>query len=1511
MASLLGRGMGRVMGRFVGRVVRFVGFVGWALLGASALAGLVVAGVVLFALTPAGGSVLAAQVVRLVDDAVKGSLSLQAAEVLPDGRVVLHGVVVKDPDGDDVLRVREARIFLDVRRLGARDLGIAAEIEDPFVDLGREEDGSLALANAFGSAHPGPEEDGGPSRWTLRFTSVRLSGAEVRASRLGVVPDLAARDVALTGRGFLGPGGAAGAELKLRGGLEAPFAAPLALDADLSLERGRLRATTFVLGLRENAIELVGEADLATLVGRVAVIQLGIARTDLSEFVPGAKALGGNLAGGLYAEADGEVATVALRLVPPAGEKSGRADATAALRLPPARFAVGFAVATDGLDPARVVGAAPAGAVTLRARGAAAGGALDVLRGSVDLEVAPSRIGRGTFGPVTLSARADRGSWDVSKLDGRIPGLVVKGGGRWRRGGAVSGAFDLDARDVASALRAITAISGVSLPDFAGRARIALRLAGTSAQPAIDADVDAESFRTGGLAIEGARLTASLSGPLRAPDLGVRGTVATLRTGGKPWLRRARLQAQLVGREGAMDVVASVPGVATEPFAVHARARLGPDRDRLLFSELAVAWPKTRYTMARPAELRFEGPTVDRLELVSGAQRIAVSGGFGARGRLDARAELAAVDLARLPPGLLPEDLGLAGALTLDATATGTTSQPILEGRLALAEGAVHGISGLAVVGTARWDGAKRRAAADLEARRAAGGSVAVRGELPIRLSRARPSERLDATARVEGIAIEDLLRVLEVELPAAGIATAEVKLAGTVGAPRLEATAAVEGGRYGDLAPVSVRVALEDPGEEARLEVAAEANGVGAVAASGTVPLDLFELISDPAPTFAALRKAPAKAQVRTRGLDLAGLAGRFGIPRGVAGRLTGEADVQGSFERPRGTVRVQLAEGAFAGYTRLGATGQVTLGADRIAVEALGAIGSDALVQVDASLGAPLQRILSMEELRRAPIRVDVTVPKVALERASGPALPLAGTVEAAVRVTGTLAAPVAELTARGDAVAVRGRPFGAVTASARYAEGRGTGEALVSPAAGGTLRATFGLTAGLGLGGDGAKLADAPARARLVADGVGLGILAALAPGTIRSAGGRLDADLTAEGPLGRLRPRGDVRIEKGEVAVAGYGDWSNVTAEANLREDEAVLRRFSAGRKGGTLEVRGAIRGLRAETATLEASAKLEKLPVVYEGQDAATVELDVAATGTLRGPELRARVELERGLVRVPSRTPRSLQSISNRPDIVVGRPEEKKAPAEGTERPFHAEVDIVIPARLQIVCEDPRYDLTLRGDTQLELAGGDVFAEGAIEVVRGEVEPLGGRLFEIERGRVQFTGGPPRAAVLDAQAVWRATSAGVTVTVTVTGPVLKPTIKLSSQPPLDDASIATLIATGRSTLKPGAATGTLTAAEAGGAAAGAIASQLLDDVLLKQLPLPVDTVAVDTGSVRAGTYLNDRVYVGYTRRFDAQEEQNENRDEFRVEYQISPRWTLEGEVGDKRSSGSLIWSRNY
>jgi translocation and assembly module TamB len=222
---------------------------------------------------------------------------------------------------------------------------------------------------------------------------------------------------------------------------------------------------------------------------------------------------------------------------------------------------------------------------------------------------------------------------------------------------------------------------------------------------------------------------------------------------------------------------------------------------------------------------------------------------------------------------------------------------------------------------------------------------------------------------------------------------------------------------------------------------------------------------------------------------------------------------------------------------------------------------------------------------------------------------------------------------------------------------------------------------------------------------------------------------------------------------------------------------------------------------------------------------------------------------------------------------------------------------------------NPEIDVELKADVRYERVGAEDYATGAVDVVRGRVEPLGGRVFELQHGKVQFTGGPPTAALLDVEARWDNPTA--VVTVTVQGPLAKPEIRLSSEPPMDDAQIAMLIATGRTELKAGTGgVGTLTGEEAGRAALAALSTQFFKDVVADKLPL--DTVALDPGALRAGKYVTDKIYVGYTRRFEADPERGENADEVRVEYQITPRWTFESRYGSAQSGGaSLIWSKDY
>jgi translocation and assembly module TamB len=207
------------------------------------------------------------------------------------------------------------------------------------------------------------------------------------------------------------------------------------------------------------------------------------------------------------------------------------------------------------------------------------------------------------------------------------------------------------------------------------------------------------------------------------------------------------------------------------------------------------------------------------------------------------------------------------------------------------------------------------------------------------------------------------------------------------------------------------------------------------------------------------------------------------------------------------------------------------------------------------------------------------------------------------------------------------------------------------------------------------------------------------------------------------------------------------------------------------------------------------------------------------------------------------------------------------------------------------------------------LAQGAVTAEGSLEVVRGSVEPIAGRVFQVQRGRVTFPGGPVQAGQLDVIA--RYDNPAAVVTVTIGNTVAKPSLRFTSQPPLDDASIAMLIATGRAEMNLNTTkVGTLTPQAAGAAVAGAAMSAVFAGLVADKLP--VDQLAVEGNRVRAGKYLTDDLFVGYAYRFEAKPEEGENASEMKAEYRITPRWRLELRYGDAQAGdASLIWSRDY
>ncbi|HEX9052261.1 MAG TPA: translocation/assembly module TamB domain-containing protein [Anaeromyxobacter sp.] len=1490
---------------------RVAAAIGWTVLGIAAAIGVGLAALSFLATAPFSRGFVASRVVRVVDEAIAGHVALKSVVVLPGGGVELEGLEITDPEGHLVLSVGRARLSLDLTGLRRRIVRIAVELEAPSVMVEEERGGGTSIARAFAPSNPSPKAaPAQPSAWSVHVSRLAIRSGDVwwvdarhetRVEAGGL--DVDARGIWSARRTRV--------ELRLSGDLDEPVPGRLSVELAGGTDGTAVRLPVLRASLGETSVALVGEGDLARRTGRLAALRVDVAR-DLARTMASRVPGGDDLEATGYAEADGATLTAAVRAEPTGGAgaagRGGVADAAIALRLSEAARALGFDVALDRLDPSRLAAQAPPGRITLSAHGAAEGGSLRELRGRIEARVQASRLRGGEIRSAELVARADHGTIDVSRATLSAPGISLDAAVHWRDRGAVGGRLAAEASDLEAAVRNASALAGRRPPALSGRARVEGTFGGTADAPRATAAVDASSLRLGGVGLAGARLTVEGAGPLRTATVRVDGRVASVRSGGTELARAVSLHGSLAEDVGALDATASLPGF-DEPARIEARGRLSSALETLAVSTLTISYPGTRWTLAAPATVTLAGPSVDRLDLVDGVQRIELVGGLTEKGALDARASLARLDLARLPLAPLRRDRRLRGELGADVRATGRPAHPEVTATFTLGAAALGDLAGIAAAGTATWSGATRRATGSLSVSRDAA-TIDLAADLPLPLA-GRAGEAVRATARGAGVPLRDLLAAAGSGVDADGVLSFDGSVQGTVGAPALRLDAAASGARWGDLERLALEASAVDAGQRVALSARLSLDGAAVANARLEAPLVLADLLARPALAVRALRAAPLTGSAAVTGLELASISGRAGVPRGLAGHVDAAATLSGSTARPRAEATVDLSQGAWAGYRDVGAHAALSLGAASTSASGRVAIGGDEAVRFGIQLGAPPEKLASLAALRAAALRAEIVVPRIALERAGTLDLPLAGTISGKLEVSGTPGAPQATLLVEGEQVAISGRPLGRARLEAGYARARTTGSLLVAPPTGGTLRAKGTLQADLGVGASRPSLGEAPAEISAVADALDLSVLAALLPGRVRSSSGRLDADVSLRGPLSRLVPRGTARVRDGRVAVLEYGEFTGIALDAGATQDAVEVTRLEVRRGKGKLTATAAVRGLASAKARLEGHLEASAFTVSRAGMEVATVDLAADASGTWANRTVSVDVTIPHGTIRLPKKQARPLQPIVERKDIVIGRPEARRLAVRSSALPapgLALVVHVVVPRQLFLKGEDPRMDIELKADATYEASGGEDYARGYVETVRGTVEPIAGRTFTIERGRVQFTGGPPAAATLDFEA--RYDNPAAVVTAKVTGPVRKPEITLTSQPPMDEAQIALLIATGQRDLKAGTASvGTLTGAEAGKAALGALATTAFRDLVANKLP--IDTFSLDSGAIRAGKYVTDKIYVGYVRRFEADPTKGENTDEVRVEYHITPRWNFESRYGSQAGGASLIWSKDF
>ena len=385
------------------------------------------------------------------------------------------------------------------------------------------------------------------------------------------------------------------------------------------------------------------------------------------------------------------------------------------------------------------------------------------------------------------------------------------------------------------------------------------------------------------------------------------------------------------------------------------------------------------------------------------------------------------------------------------------------------------------------------------------------------------------------------------------------------------------------------------------------------------------------------------------------------------------------------------------------------------------------------------------------------------------------------------------------------------------------------------------------------------------------VDLAGLRAMAPNDIRSVAGTLSADLRLRGTPATLAASGDVTIDHGRLELFGAGvPWQDIRIHLVASGDRIDVTELSARGGNGTLEGTGriALAGLAPDALAVDVRLTdfLAARQGGYEGTLAGTLEV----RGTADAPRITGSLTVPRLVI--PTRSaPGGRARTRSRSDDRGGG--DGGAAAEiahrGPDRGRRA------VARDRSHAGRRRVDAATR--CQRPARGGGAPRQGRARATRNNRDAaaparnlrLPGAPVHVDRGEIVLPPGQNAEPALDVTATYRV--GGYFVTVQVNGPIDRPTLTLSSDPPLEQADILAVLLFGRPTTTLGPTEATALQREtvqlAAGYAAPELSSSVRDALGLDLLDVSMPEGATTPGEVKVGRYVTDDVFVTLAQEF--------------------------------------------
>ncbi|MDP9036065.1 MAG: translocation/assembly module TamB, partial [Myxococcota bacterium] len=438
-----------------------------------------------------------------------------------------------------------------------------------------------------------------------------------------------------------------------------------------------------------------------------------------------------------------------------------------------------------------------------------------------------------------------------------------------------------------------------------------------------------------------------------------------------------------------------------------------------------------------------------------------------------------------------------------------------------------------------------------------------------------------------------------------------------------------------------------------------------------------------------------------------------------------------------------------------------------------------------------------------------------------------------------------------------------------------------------------------------------------------------------GTFDEFDGRLDAatNVQLDPQTKTARLSGTMDLTRGAFeAVAGGGEFHDVDAHLRFSPDGTIaLEKLNASGMSGRLNANATVHlnGMALESAkALLVIPSNAAIPLAAGGSEIGNVDgrFEVAATSP-GGKALDVKVDVPHVRVALPEGSTNKAQSLGDIAKVHIGA--HRGHPAKFVEFSLDSKTEEVPPPPADAQAS-PGMGMTIhladvqivRGkDLKIGLNGNLQVKPGSPSPVTGQIQlkPGGslivqGKKFLIESGTVTLVGADPSNPEVVVKAGWKAPE-GTTVFATFVGPLKTGKVTLSSEPPLGQQEIVSVLLFGTPDGQTASRQKTDTTATAA-ATVGGEAAQPLNHAL-GQLGLDAVTANVDT----SGTAPKPEVQIQVANDISLQLAMvlgqinpgvNPDRTLVTLEWRFISRWSLATTVGNAGTTiFDLLWQKRY